>query len=129
MYKTVFKIFRNPYYFISDNIFGDDESTTISDNIIKQSSIFDNEISQILGIGVGLNGIQDGIEDAVKSYIKGNKVCCAISVVGICADAIQVVASTTPAAKTTLIITLPISTGCKSFVWYCNSPGNIVGGC
>lgn len=78
-----------------------------------------NFITKFVGASAGGVGVGKGSADAVEAILCGDGVCFVVSCVGVIADGVQVAASFVPGPNLTTILTMPISLGCKTFVWAC----------
>lgn len=77
--------------------------------------------SKLTGATTGVAGIGKGAADALEAYACQDGVCFVISCIGVGADTLQVLASFVPGPNVTSIVTLPVSVGCKTFVWACKN--------
>lgn len=75
--------------------------------------------SKITGATIGLGGAGKGAADMIEAYVCNDGVCFFISGVGVCADLLGFTASFVPGPNVTSIVTIPVSTCCKVFVWNC----------
>lgn len=62
-----------------------------------------------------------GASDAVVAYACDDGVCFLVSCVGCGFDTLQFLASFIPGPNVTVIVTLPGSVACKTFVWACKN--------
>lgn len=77
--------------------------------------------SRLFGTCTSTNLFAKGAVDAAQSYACGDKVCFVVSCVGCAADTLGFVANFVPGPNITQVVTLPVSTGCKTFVYLCKS--------
>lgn len=75
--------------------------------------------SKITGATTGAAGAAKGSIDAAEALMCQDGVCFIISCVGVGADSLQVLTSFVPGPNVTALVTMPISVGCKVFVWCC----------
>ena len=76
-------------------------------------------VTRLTGVTAGGAGLGKGASDAVEAAVCGDGVCFVVSCIGITADSLQIMASFAPGPNVTMLVTQPISAGCKVFVWYC----------
>ena len=62
-----------------------------------------------------------GASDAAIAYACQDGVCFVVSCIGCGADVLQFIACFVPGPNITTVVTLPISAGCKTFVWACKN--------
>jgi hypothetical protein len=70
------------------------------------------------GVTGGL-GFGKGAVDTLEAVMCQDGICAAVSVIGCVADGVQMIGAIVPGPNVTMVITAPISWGCKSFVWCC----------
>jgi len=76
-------------------------------------------VSKITGASAGAAGLGKGSVDLAEALACQDGVCAVISGVGCAADSLQIIASFVPGPNITAVITTPVSSGCKVFVWCC----------
>lgn len=76
-------------------------------------------VSKVAGAGVGGVGFAKGSVDAVEALACQDGVCFVVSCIGVSADALHMAASFVPGPNFTAVATVPVSFGCKVFVWCC----------
>ena len=86
-------------------------------------------ISKVTGATTGVAGAAKGSVDLAEAIACQDGICAFISAVGIAADGLQVCTSFIPGPNITSIVTIPISVGCKVFVWCCKRSKLPWGGC
>jgi hypothetical protein len=84
-------------------------------------SAFEEWCTKMFGSTTGGVLFGKGASDAAVAYACKDGVCFVVSCVGCVADALQFIASFAPGPNVTVIVTLPISAGCKTFVWACKN--------
>ena len=67
----------------------------------------------------GAAGAAKGSVDFAEAVACQDGVCTVVSAVGVIADGLQICTSFIPGPNVTAIMTMPISVGCKVFVWCC----------
>lgn len=76
-------------------------------------------ITKVTGATTGAAGAAKGSVDLAEAIACQDGVCAFVSAVGVAADGLQVCTSFVPGPNVTSIVTMPISVGCKVFVWCC----------
>jgi hypothetical protein len=76
-------------------------------------------ITKLTGATTGAAGVGKGSADLVEALVCQDGLCAFISAVGVAADGLQICTSFIPGPNVTTVVTLPISVGCKVFVWCC----------
>lgn len=87
----------------------------VGDKLDQTQKMVTNYYGAVTG-GVGLG---KGVVDTAEALVCNDGLCAAVSGVGCLADGLQILASFLPGPNITMIITSPISLGCKTFVWCC----------
>jgi vacuolar-type H+-ATPase catalytic subunit A/Vma1 len=102
------------------------QSPTIVGNVVKDRFQY---ISNVAGATTGSMGAAKGVVDAAEALVCNDGICFVVSCVGTAADSLQVLASFVPGPNATIIVTTPISWGCKMFVFCCKRSKLPWGGC
>lgn len=68
---------------------------------------------------VGATGLVKGAVDIAEDLICQDYVCLAVDTVGVCADVLTIGTSFLPGANVTSVVTIPISSACKTFRFCC----------
>jgi len=76
-------------------------------------------ITKLTGATTGAAGAGKGTVDFLEAVACQDGLCALISAVGVTADSLQICTSFIPGPNITTVVTLPISVGCKVFVWCC----------
>lgn len=76
-------------------------------------------ITKVTGATTGAAGAAKGSADLIEAIACQDGICAFISAVGVAADGLQICTSFIPGPNVTTIVTMPISIGCKVFVWCC----------
>jgi hypothetical protein len=79
-----------------------------------------NYLSKTTGALVGSGGIAKGTVDVLESIACQDPLCTAVSLVGVCADGLSIATSFVVGPNITTVVTVPVSFGCKVFVYCCN---------
>jgi hypothetical protein len=86
-------------------------------------------VSKLIGSSVGSAGAAKGTADFLEAVACQDGICATISAIGVAADGLQVCTSFIPGPNVTAVITMPISIGCKVFVYCCKKSKLPWGGC
>lgn len=78
-------------------------------------------VTKIVGASTGTAGAAKGSFDAIEALVCNDGLCFVVSCVGVAADSLQIVANFIPGPNMTALVTIPISVGCKVFVWCCKN--------
>ena len=76
-------------------------------------------VTKVTGATTGAAGAAKGSVDFAEAVACQDGVCAVVSAVGVAADSLQICASFIPGPNVTAVVTMPISVGCKVFVWCC----------
>jgi hypothetical protein len=76
-------------------------------------------ITKLTGATTGAAAAAKGSVDFVEAIACQDGLCAVISAAGLAADGLQICTSFIPGPNVTAMVTLPISVGCKVFVWAC----------
>ena len=86
-------------------------------------------VTKVTGATTGAAGVAKGTVDLAEAIVCQDGVCAVVSAIGVCADGLQICTSFIPGPNLTAIVTIPISVGCKVFVWCCKRSKLPWGGC
>ena len=86
-------------------------------------------VTKVTGATTGAAGAAKGTVDFAEAVACQDGVCAFVSAVGVAADGLQICTSFIPGPNVTAIVTMPISVGCKVFVWCCKKSKLPWGGC
>ena len=78
-----------------------------------------NYSTKVVGATTGSAGLAKRAVDLTEAILCQDGVCATLSLVGMCADSVQVMASTLKQPNATILFTLPVSTFCKVYVNLC----------
>lgn len=131
MFKTVINVVRYPFGVVYNF------SSMLNSALLPSNEVLGPVEGQwpakigtkVIGTTVGVFNGSRGVEDAIESFVCRDNLCFAVSCIGISADVVQFAASFTPAINATTLVTIPVSRGCKYFVWYCQNVKGVFGGC
>jgi len=76
-------------------------------------------VSKVTGATTGAAGAAKGTVDALEALACKDGVCFVVSCIGVGADTLGFITTFVPGPNLTSIVTIPISVGCKTFVWCC----------
>ena len=76
-------------------------------------------VTKVTGATTGAAGAAKGAVDLAEALACQDGVCAFVSAVGVAADGLQICTSFIPGPNVTTIVTMPVSVGCKVFVWCC----------
>ena len=76
-------------------------------------------VSKVTGATTGAAGLAKGGVDLAEAIVCQDGICAVVSTIGVAADGLQICTSFIPGPNVTAIVTMPISVGCKVFVWCC----------
>jgi hypothetical protein len=110
--KQVIMYFPNKIIAINSNV-----NTVI--NLPESADKAFTYITKVTGATAGSAGVAKGSADLVEALACQDGICAVISGIGLAADGLQICTSFVPGPNVTVIITMPVSVGCKVFVWCC----------
>lgn len=85
----------------------------------NQWTTFQKWVTKVFGGTTGGILFGKGASDAAIAYACDDGVCFAVSCIGCGFDALQFIASFAPGPNVTVVVTLPVSAACKTFVMAC----------
>ena len=86
-------------------------------------------VTKVTGATTGAAGAAKGTVDFAEAVACQDGICAFVSAVGVAADGLQICTSFIPGPNVTAVVTMPISIGCKVFVWCCKRSNLPWGGC
>ena len=89
--------------------------------ISEKFSSLETYFTKLFGGTTGSCGLGKGAADAAEAIACQDGVCFVVSCVGCVADGLQLIACWVPGPNVTTLITMPLSWGCKTFVWACKN--------
>lgn len=116
-------------------LFVPNKLVTINSNISKVINLTETAdrtltyVTKVTGATTGAAGVAKGSIDFVEALACQDNVCVIVSAVGVAADTLQFGTSFIPGPNITSTVTLPVSMGCKVFVWCCKRSKLPWGGC
>ena len=103
-----------------------------TDNMVKISETADKTltyVTKVTGVSTGAAGAAKGTVDMLEAVACQDDVCAVISGIGVCADGLSMAASFIPGPNVTTVVTVPVSVGCKVFVYCCKKAKKMPWGC
>ena len=103
-----------------------------TDNMVKISETADKTltyVTKVTGISTGAAGAAKGTVDMLEAIACQDGICAVVSGIGVCADSLSIAASFIPGPNVTTIVTVPVSVGCKVFVYCCKKAKKMPWGC
>lgn len=76
-------------------------------------------VTKVTGATSGAAGAAKGSVDFAEAIACKDGVCAVVSAIGVAADGLQICTSFIPRPNVTAVFTMPVSVGCKVFVWCC----------
>lgn len=110
--KKVLMFIPNKLIAINKNI---DKIISIPDKADKTFTY----ITKVTGATTGAAGAAKGTVDFAEAVACQDGICATVSAIGVAADSLQICTSFIPGPNVTAVVTMPISIGCKVFVWCC----------
>lgn len=93
-----------------------------TDNLVKISETADKTltyVTKVTGVSTGTAGVGRGSVDMLKAIVCQYGVCAAVSILEACADTLSIATSFILGPNVTTVVTVPVSVGCKVFVYCC----------
>ena len=103
-----------------------------TDNIMKISETADKTltyVTKITGVSTGAAGTAKGTVDMLEAVACQDSVSAVVSGIGVYADGLSMAAFFIPGPNVTTVVIVPISVGCKVFVYCCKKVKKIPWGC
>ena len=86
-------------------------------------------MTKVTGVSTGAVGVAKGTVDMLEAVACQDGVCAVVSGIGVCADGFSMAASFIPGPNVTTVVTVPVSVGCKVFVYCCKKAKKMPWGC
>ena len=86
-------------------------------------------VTKVTGVSTGAAGAAKGTFDILEAVPYQDGVFAIISGIGVCADGLSMAASFIPGPNVTTVVTVPVSVGCKVFVYCCKKAKKMPWGC
>jgi hypothetical protein len=103
-----------------------------TDNMVKISETADKTltyVTKVTGVSTGAAGAAKGTVDLLEAVACQDGICAIVSGIGVCADGLSMAASFIPGPNVTTVVTVPVSVGCKVFVYCCKKAKKMPWGC
>lgn len=88
---------------------------SLPDKVEKSFTYF----TKVSGATIGAGNLAKGSVDFAEAVACQDGMCATISAIGVVADGLQICTSFIPGPNVTAVVTLPVSVGCKIFVYCC----------
>ena len=88
-----------------------------------------SDVMKVTGISTGAAAAAKGIVDMLEAVARQDGVCAVVSGIGVYADSLSMLASFIPGPSVTTVVTVPVSVGCKVFVYCCKKAKRMPWGC
>lgn len=76
-------------------------------------------VTKVNGATTGAAGAAKGSVDLAEAIVCQDGICAFVSAVGVAADGLQICTSFILGPNVTTVVTMPVSVGCKVFIWCC----------
>lgn len=103
-----------------------------TDKIVRISETADKTltyVTKVTGVSTGVAGVAKGTVDMLEAVACQDGVCAVVSGIGVCADGLSIAISFIPGPNVTTVVTVPVSVGCKVFVYCCKKAKKMPWGC
>jgi hypothetical protein len=103
-----------------------------SDKMVKIGETADKTltyVTKVTGVSTGAAGAAKGTVDMMEAIACQDGVCAVVSGIGVCADGLSMITSFVPGPNVTTLVTVPLSVGCKVFVYCCKRAKKMPWGC
>jgi hypothetical protein len=127
--KMVFKLLKNVIMFVPNKLEAINENVNRIINLPTNADKTFTYVTKLTGATTGAAGAAKGTVDLAEAIACQNGICAFVSAVGVAADGLQVCTSFIPGPNVTAVVTMPVSVGCKVFVWCCKKSNLPWGGC
>lgn len=125
----VFKIIKKIVMYVPNKVIAINDNVNKVINLPTAADKTFTYVSKVTGATTGAAGAAKGSVDFAEAVACQDGVCAVVSAVGVAADSLQICASFIPGPNVTAVVTMPISVGCKVFVWCCKKSKLPWGGC
>lgn len=99
------------------------------DNIVKISETVDKTLTYVTKVKGVSTGAAKGTVDMLEAVACQDGVCAVISGIGVCADGLSMATSFIPGPNVTTFVTVPVSVGCKVFLYCYKKAKKMAWGC
>ena len=125
----VFRVIKNVVMFVPNKLIAINENVNKIINLPTNADKTFTYVTKVTGATTGAAGAAKGTVDLAEAIACQDGICAFVSAVGVAADGLQVCTSFIPGPNVTAVVTMPVSVGCKVFVWCCKKSKLPWGGC
>ena len=125
----VFQVIKKVVMYVPNKVIAINENVNKVINLPTAADKTFTYVTKVTGATTGAAGAAKGSVDFAEALACQDGVCAVVSAVGVAADSLQICASFIPGPNVTAVVTMPISVGCKVFVWCCKKSKLPWGGC
>ena len=125
----VFRVLKNVVMFVPNKLIAINENVNKIINLPTNADKTFTYVTKVTGATTGAAGAAKGTVDLAEAIACQDGVCAFVSAVGVAADGLQICTSFIPGPNVTAVVTMPVSVGCKVFVWCCKKSKLPWGGC
>ena len=115
----VFRVLKNVVMFVPNKLIAINENVNKILNLPTNADKTFTYVNKITGATTGGAGATKGSVDLAEAIACQDEICAFASAVGGAADGLQTCTSFIPGPNVTAVVTMPVSVGCKVFVWCC----------
>lgn len=115
----VFRVIKNVVMFIPKKLISINENVNRVVNLPTNADKTFTYITKVTGATTGAAGAAKGTVDLAEALACQDGICAFASALGVAADGLQICTSFIPGPNVTSVVTMPVSVGCKVFVWCC----------
>ena len=125
----IFQVIKKVVMYVPDKVIAINDNVNKVINLPTATDKTFTYVTKVTGATTGAAGAAKGSVDFADAVACQDGVCAVVSAVGVAADGLQICASFIPGPNVTAVVTMPISVGCKVFVWCCKKSKLPWGGC
>ncbi len=125
----VFRVLKNVVMFVPNKLIAINENVNKIINLPTNADKTFTYVTKVTGATTGAAGAAKGTVDLAEAIACQDGICAFVSAVGVAADGLQICTSFIPGPNVTAVVTMPVSVGCKVFVWCCKKSKLPWGGC
>lgn len=125
----VFQVLKNVVMFVPNKLIAINENVNKIINLPTNADKTFTYVTKVTGATTGAAGAAKGTVDLAEAIACQDGICAFVSAVGVAADGLQICTSFIPGPNVTAVVTMPVSVGCKVFVWCCKKSKLPWGGC
>lgn len=125
----VFRVIKNVVMFVPNKLIAINENVNKIINLPTNVDKTFTYVTKVTGATTGAAGAAKGTVDLAEAIACQDGICAFVSAVGVAADGLQICTSFIPGPNVTTVVTMPVSVGCKVFVWCCKRSKLPWGGC